>query len=75
MVTNDSVRVREKPGLEGRSLTMLHKGHLVIRMEEKGGWTRIYFTGRDKRLTQGWMYSRFLVNEKVKMAMETLGKL
>ena len=43
VVTADSVRVREQPGLSGRSMLMLNKGHLVIKMTEEGDWTKIYF--------------------------------
>ncbi|WP_415890396.1 SH3 domain-containing protein [Neptuniibacter sp. SY11_33] len=66
VVTNDSVRVREQPGLKGRSMLMLNKGHLVIKMEEKGDWTRIYFAGKEKRTgkTEGWMHSSFLKEER-----------
>jgi len=66
IVTNDSVRVREQPGLKGRSMLMLNKGHLVIKLEEKGDWTRIYFTGHENLTgkTEGWMYSSFLKEEK-----------
>ena len=65
MVTNDSVRVREKPGLHGHSMLMLHKGHLVIKIEEQGEWTRIYFKGREAQTdkTEGWMHSSFLQPE------------
>lgn len=66
IVTNDSVRVREQPGLTGRSMLMLNKGHLVIKLEEKGGWTRIYFTGKEESTgkTEGWMHSSFLKEER-----------
>lgn len=66
IVTNDSVRVREQPGLTGRSMLMLNKGHLVIKMEEKGDWTRIYFAGKEERTgkTEGWMHSSFLKKEQ-----------
>jgi len=46
VVTNDFVRVREAPSLDGRSLVMLNKGHLVIKLDEQDGWTKIYFLGR-----------------------------
>ncbi|WP_415893551.1 SH3 domain-containing protein [Neptuniibacter sp. PT8_73] len=66
VVTNDSVRVREQPGLTGRSMLMLNKGHLVIKMEEQGDWTRIYFTGKEEKTgkTEGWMHSSFLKEEE-----------
>ena len=66
VVTNDSVRVREQPGLQGRSMLMLNKGHLVIKIEEKGDWTRIYFTGKEKHTgkSEGWMHSSFLKEER-----------
>lgn len=65
MVTSDSVRVREKPGIEGRSLLMLNKGHLVVKIQEQGDWTKIYFLGREEQTghTEGWMFSRFLKKE------------
>ena len=66
IVTNDSVRVREQPGLKGRSMLMLNKGHLVIKLEEKGDWTRIYFAGKEELTgkTEGWMHSSFLKEER-----------
>lgn len=65
VVTNDFVRVREEPSLQGRSLVMLNKGHLVIKLDEKEGWSKIYFIGREEvnGRTDGWMSSQFLVPE------------
>ena len=66
VVTADSVRVREAPNLQARSLTMLHKGHLVIKVSEAKEWTEIYFLGREDATghTKGWMHSSFLVSDK-----------
>lgn len=66
VVTADGVRVRAEPNLSGRSLTMLHSGHLVVKVAESGDWTKIYFLGKEKASgkTQGWMHSRFLEAEK-----------
>jgi hypothetical protein len=65
VVTNDFVRVRAAPSLDGRSLVMLNKGHLVIKLDEKDGWTKIYFLGREEAngRTEGWMSSQFLAPE------------
>ncbi|WP_420554969.1 SH3 domain-containing protein [Neptuniibacter marinus] len=65
MVTNDYVRVRDKPNLQGRSLVMLNKGHLVIKLGEEGEWSKIYFLGREEvnGRTEGWMSSQFLAPE------------
>ena len=65
VVTADGVRVRSKPSLSGRSLTMLHSGHLVVKVSESGDWTQIYFLGKEETgKTKGWMHSRFLEPEK-----------
>ncbi len=66
VVTGDNVRVRAAPSIHGRSLLMLNKGHLVIKMEEKGQWTRIFFKGNEMGTgkTEGWMHSSFLKEEK-----------
>ncbi len=70
VVTADSVRVRAEPGLYGKSLVMLNKGHLVIKDKEQDGWTKIYFLGRDEETghTEGWMSSRFLAEEQKAIA-------
>jgi hypothetical protein len=67
VVMNDSVRVRAEPSLKGRSLIMLNKGHLVIKLEEKGEWSKIYFLGREEvnGRTEGWMSSQFLAPESI----------
>ncbi|WP_415905222.1 hypothetical protein ACMXYW_03390 [Neptuniibacter sp. QD48_55] len=66
VVTNDRVRVPEQPGLQGRSMLMLNKGHLVIKLEEKADWTRIYLIGKEKLIgkTEGFMHSSFLKEER-----------
>jgi hypothetical protein len=73
VVTADSVRVREKPGLNGRSMLMLNKGHLVIKVEDKGDWTRIFFKGREDQTnqTEGWMHSSFLKEERAVVKQNT----
>lgn len=73
VVTADSVRVRSAPNLNGTSLVMLNKGHLVIKDKEQNGWTKIHFTGRDKETghTEGWMSSRYLAAEKKVIAKAT----
>ncbi|MCV6612178.1 MAG: SH3 domain-containing protein [Amphritea sp.] len=53
-VVNQDTTVFESPG-SSQSMTDLYKGQMLLKIDQKGNWSRVFFLSADKQPLKGWL--------------------
>ena len=53
-VVKQDTNVYESPG-SSQSMSGLHKGQMLLKIDQKGNWSRVFFLSADKQPLKGWL--------------------